>query len=229
MLTILHGSDIVSSRNKLTQLKQESNTNEIITLFGEKTELSDIAQAFESQSLFATKRLIILENLIETKDKELVASVLNHIKKNTLYDVIFWEAKEIKKELLALFPKTATVFFFKQERLMFQFLDSIRPENTRQTLSLFHKVLAIEAEELVFYMLVRQFRILLGIVSNAPIDEVKRLAPWQKGKLERQARAFSQQKITDLYQKLFQIEKEIKTGASPFPLSASLDLFLMKI
>ena len=146
-----------------------------------------------------------------------------------MHEVIFWEPKEIKRELLALFPKSAQIFFFKQDRPLFRFLGAIGPGNRTQMLSLFHDVIKLESTELAFYMLVRQFRLLLAVTTRSNISEVKRLAPWQKARLERQSRQFSPDRLALLYRKLFQIERETKTGLNAIPLSASLDLFLTNI
>jgi len=57
-------------------------------------------------------------------------------------------------------------------------------------------------------MLQRQFRILLGLSEpsdNEPIDEITRLAPWQMGKLEKQARFFDQLSLKKIYKKLIYI------------------------
>lgn len=228
MVTIIHGDDIVVSRKKLTELKEGFKDSELLQFEGGKMDITDVIQVFESTSLFAEKRLIVLERFLETKNKLLIATILNQLKKSR-HDGIFWEEGEIKKELLALFPKTAHIFFFKQEQVLFQFLDSIRPGNAKHALSLFHQVLKKETEELVFYMVVRQLRLLLGIFSKSSISEVKRLASWQRSKLERQAMKFSQERLASLYKKLFQIERNSKTGGSPLSLTASLDLFLASI
>lgn len=229
MIVVIHGDNIVISRKKLTDLKEGFTGGEVLHLQGDGTSITDVVQVFESQSLFDKRRLIVLERFIETKDKALIASIVNHLKNDLAHEVIFWEPKEIKKELLALLPKHAEVFFFKQEQLLFQFLDSIWPGNTKKILSLLYEVRKREEDELLLYMLVRQFRLLLAMTTHASISEAKRLAPWQQQKLERQARQFGEEKLTLLYKKLFQIERGVKTGTSPFPLNASLDLFLMGI
>ena len=229
MLTILHGDDIVASRNKLTSVADSFRGYDRLNFVGKNTDITDVIQAFEAQSLFGQKKLILLEEFLETKDKLLIASLLNHLKKDQAHEVIFWEPKEIKGELLALFPKSVQTFFFKQEQPLFRFLDAIGPGNAKQMISLFHEVIKRESAELVFYMIIRQFRLLLGVTSGGAISEVKRLAPWQKARLERQARQFSSEKLIIFYRKLFQIERETKTGLNALPLSVSLDLFLAEL
>lgn len=229
MITVLHGDDIVASRNKLTQLIAANRDFDLFRFEGEKSNVTDIVQSFESQSLFNKQKLIILERFIETKNKELFASIINHVRKYPMHEIVFWEAKEIKKELLLLFPKSANVLIFQKDRPMFKFLDSIIPGNTSQSISLLHQVSQNESEELIFYMLIRQFRLLLGISVGSRISEINRLAPWQQSKLERQANRFGKDKLVSLYKKLFNIEQETKTGASALPLAKRLDLFLASI
>ncbi len=229
MITVLHGDDIVSSRKQLTELKAKFAAYEQVALIGEAAELSDVIQLFEANSLFDQKKLIILERFIETKDKKKLALTFNLFKKNPDCEVIFWEAKEIKKELLAFFPKQTTVLLFKESQFIFRFLESLRPANAKQMLSLFHETLKNETDERVFYMLVRQFRLLLAISSSGKISETNRLAPWQKTRLAIQAKYFSSERLIKLYRRLFILEKQLKTGTGALPLSHALDLFLLDI
>ena len=80
--------------------------------------------------------------------------------------------------------------------------------------------------ELIFFMLVRQFRIMLGQEGVDRIDEVKRMAPWQLGKMQRQAKTFGEEKLKSTYQKLFEIDLALKTGKIPYSLERSIDFFL---
>jgi hypothetical protein len=70
---------------------------------------------------------------------------------------------------------------------------------------------------------------MLVIKSDASIDETKRMAPWQKGKFIKQANLFSQEHLTSLYQKLYQIESGMKTGGNALTLSDTIDIFLTEI
>jgi len=81
-------------------------------------------------------------------------------------------------------------------------------------------------------MLQRQFRILLALSEpseNVPIDELIRLAPWQTGKLERQALSFDLETLKKIYRKLYEIETGQKTGTLPLSLSQSIDFLLLEM
>lgn len=113
---------------------------------------------------------------------------------------------------------------------MFAFLENIRPKNTK-TIELFHKALETNEADLLFHMLVRQFRLLLAVSTedSNPIDEVKRMAPWQKSRLTSQARNFSQRQLATSLKKLFVIDLNHKTGKETMPISITIDFFLLAL
>ena len=84
---------------------------------------------------------------------------------------------------------------------------------------------------MVFFMLIRQFRLLLALreKSTVHIDEVKRLAPWQMGKLQKQALLFSPEKLVFLYSQLADIDANHKIGKLSLPLDSTIDIFLLEI
>jgi hypothetical protein len=67
---------------------------------------------------------------------------------------------------------------------------------------------------------------MLGIDGVDKIDEIKRMAPWQLGKVQKQAGVFGGSKLKLLYQKLFEMDLSLKTGKIPYSLDRSIDFFL---
>ncbi len=84
---------------------------------------------------------------------------------------------------------------------------------------------------MVFFMMIRQIRMLLGLIEPTAdaIDEVKRMAPWQKSKLQQQADRFEIAELKSLYSKLFEIEKAMKTGNLSMTLPETIDFLLLDI
>jgi len=79
-------------------------------------------------------------------------------------------------------------------------------------------------------MITRQFRILNSIFdSKKNIDEVKKLASWQRNKLERQAKLFGKEKLKEIYNKIFEIEKGVKTGELSYHLRSAIDFLMVEI
>lgn len=223
MITIIHGDDIVSSRKYLTDQKQKYKNS--YNFDPQLQSLTDLVQIVEGGSLFNDEKFIFIENLLSSKklQDELISYINTHSKDAEFF---LWEEKELPAKTISQFPKAkAQAFKFPQK--LFVFLDSLKPED-KTSISLFHELLLNLEPELIFFMIIRQFRILLSVLQNSKdsIDEVKRLQPWQMTKLQKQALLFRKEKLLSDYNKLYKIEVEQKTGAASMPLSSSIDFFL---
>jgi len=72
---------------------------------------------------------------------------------------------------------------------------------------------------------------MLGLLENSKnnIDELKKLAPWQKSKLIRQAEMFGSQNLKKIYKKLYKIDKAQKTGSSGLTIVQQIDMLLLEL
>lgn len=229
MIIIIHGDDIASSRK--FYIEQRQKIASLVVFEGKKLTLTDLVQVFEGGGLFSDDKTVFIEELFsEKKESKEFDDIVSYLVKNSGNTVWIWENRDLSKVKNELFKK-AVLKPFNFPKEIFTFLDSIRPDNQLQ-ISLFHKVLQTTEPEVVFAMLVRQFRLVLALsdLSDERIDEVKRLAPWQLGKLKRQASLFSLDKLKTIYHKLFEIDLAQKTGANnSLSLSQSIDFFLLEI
>lgn len=230
MITILHGDDIASSRKLFLEEKQKIKDSFVFE--GEKITLTDITQVIDGGDLFNERKIIFIESFLGKKrQSEEFKEIVRLIQKNSKNaDIFFWEEKELSKSQLFLF-NNPVIKVFKYPQSLFLFLDNIRPENSKSLAVLFHKVLENSETELVFYMLIRQFRLLLALFDPdfTGIDEVKRLAPWQKSKLQKQAKLFSLKQLKNSYKKLFEIDLALKTGNLNLTLEQAIDMFLINL
>jgi hypothetical protein len=229
MITIIHGADIVASRTFFLQEKEKQQNTDILD--GEKITLTDLAQIFEGGGLFEETKTVFIEHIFSRKKrKEEFAALSDYIQKQTTHTIYLWEGKELEKSALTSF-KTAMPRVFKLPQTLFSFLDNLRPGNGKQLITLFHQTLETTDPEMIFFMLVRQFRLFLAIVkpTEDAIDELKRLAPWQKTKLQQQASTFGEKNLKRIYQQLFTIETGQKTGTLPNTILTSIDFLLLEI
>lgn len=231
MITIIHGDDTVASRKFFLELRQKIDNP--FSFEGERLSLSDLIQIFEGAALFAQHKEIFIENFFsKRKSVKEVDEIVNLVQENLkVAQVYFWEGKELSKTQLPFF-KNSIIKTFKHPQALFLFLDAIKPNNGRSLITLFHKALENSEKEIIFYMLVRQFRLLLALSdpsTGGQIDEVKRLAPWQKSKMQKQAKLFSQERLKELYKKLYEIDLAQKTGALNLSLEQAIDMFLISL
>lgn len=211
MLTIIHGSDISLSRRYF--LDEKNKIKDALLLDAEKITLTDLAQIFDGGGLFGETQTVFIEQLLTKRKKGTEHSeIFTYLEKKATENAIFlWEGKELERGALNIFKK-AIVKPFKLPQTLFAFLDEIKPGNGKRLILLLHQTIETTEVEMVFFMLVRQFRMLLALADQTPprhsveqsdsridsgqarmtdqIDEVKRMAPWQLTKLQKQARSF---------------------------------------
>lgn len=243
MITIIHGSDTSLSRKYFLDEKQK--VVNAVLLDAEQVNLTDLTQVFEGGGLFGESKFIFIEQLLTKRKKSTdLTGILTYLEKNATGHTIFlWEGKELDRGTLTLL-KNPIVKIFKLPQTLFQLLDAILPGNGKTLIKLYHQTLVASDAEMVFYMLIRQIRILLAIKripanldskspnevnTPDPIDEVKRIAPWQKNKLENQANHFEVQQLLTIYSKLFTLEVGQKTGTLAVPLSSAIDFLFMEV
>jgi len=230
MFRIFHGDNIVASRKALFAAKEAAKNKEIVSLDGKKTSLTDLKQALEARSLFGQEKLVMVENLISLKHKniktqEQIREIFDYLKSLSVNtDLILWEGKQIDGRVLTPF-KNAKIQLFKTPAIIFKFLESIRPANQKITLSLLEDCAKTEPIELIFYMIVRQIRLLL-LVKDLGKKGVH-LAPWQYYQLTKQADYFTMEKLKKIYRDLLKVDFKQKTGQLPFDLGKVIELLLV--
>ena len=234
MNLILHGDNVVASRQKLTEHIEEAKkkgVKEVIKLEGKTLSETQLRQALEAKSLFGADKLVVIEKLLSrqrSKEKNKLVDILASDRRPpTASQIILWERKEITKANLNKL-RNFQPQLFKTPPAIFKFLDSLKPNNSKQTLTYLHNGLRAQPSELVFYMLSRRVSDLI-IAQDKQADALLKGAPWQKGKLKTQAQNFSLKQLTNLHTKLLDIDESIKTGSNLLPLSSQLDLLLAKI
>lgn len=228
MITIIHGEDIAKSRTFFIEQKQR--LSDVVSLSGQGLTLTEIMQVLEGDGLFTQEKHVFIEDFFGKKkiNKEIdaIIKVINENQADA--KVYIWESKDLTAAQLKKFAH-AEVRQFKIPQMLFAFLDAVKPENGKQLVQFFHQVIADEDAQFIFVMLIRQFRLMLGVLSPNinPIEEVKRMAPWQRGKVQKQAGLFGTAKLQQSYATLFQIESGMKTGTLPMSLEQTIDFFLL--
>ncbi|MBP6882156.1 MAG: hypothetical protein KBC15_01230 [Candidatus Levybacteria bacterium] len=230
MITIIHGDDIASSRNYLNDIK--SKFPEGIQISPESLNMTDLSQRIDGGGFFETEKVIIIEQLyVKRKAKKEFEAIVEYLKSKTLENEIYiWENKELDKKSLSLFNHP-TIKTYKLPQTLFFFLDAIKPGAGKELVRMYHETLKTTDAEMVFFMLIRHIRLLLALQtpSSETIDEAKRLAPWQQGKVARQAKLFSESQLLQIHEQLFTLDKEQKTGELSMPLNLAIDILLLQI
>lgn len=236
MITIIHGDNISESRKHFQDLKLKHKN--FVLLEGGKITITDLVQNIEGSGLFEGIKAIFIEEFLTKLKKTNKESKEIHdylIKNAKSSDFILWEGKEILKRDLSQF-KDANIKTFKLPKNIFLFLDNLKPGNSKNLLSLFHRTLDSGIkEEFILFMIQRQFRLILSLchpeasAEGSQIEEASRLLPWQMGKLQRQAKLFSVSDLIRIYKTLYEIEIGQKTGSSSLSLIQNIDFLLLEM
>ncbi len=229
MLTLIHGDNLEVSRAALLRLRAEAKNKEIRTLDGRTLDSASLTQALGSLSLFGQNVVVVIENLFsklgkKTKTIEALAAILTRESKET--EVVLWEDQELSKTALTSLGTKIKVWLFKTPVVIFQFLDNLRPANTKNMLTLYRQVLSDNAPEVVFLLLVRRVRQLL-MLSDSVVPPG--LQNWQVARLTRQAKLFTMNKLVLMSKKLLEMEYSLKNGSSPFSLEQLLEQFVLNL
>lgn len=228
MITLLHGENLVASRARFQAL-QDAADGTVISIDLATSTGSDPLAALQTTGLFSEKQFAAIENAVVSKSVEKLAPY-----NLADSDAVFWEGKQLTSTQIAgfqkIFPNT-TVLEFKIDPVVFKFVDSLRPGNNQEMVDLFRRYQKTDPPEVIFTMLVRQFRLLILSSTNEKTgpDEWLRLS-WQKTKLASQAKAFPGNLLLRKYQELSNIDYRSKTGQLPEgSLASALELFLLTL
>ncbi len=231
MIHLIHGEALVASRNELSELKKRYAEAEVVVFDGRTLTPTEFIQATQSTSLFALRRVVVVENLFSKRlnkakdEKEQFIKLIGEISEEIV--LILWEEKELAKTVLFKLPKNTDTALFKPHRIIFKFVEAIQPGYTGELIDLFEECVRVDREELIFVMLVRQVRYL--IMAKDLGRALPDLSSWQISKIMKQGDFFTTRELYNLYHKLYDIEVRIKTGSSPFSLTQELKLFLISV
>lgn len=123
MIFFIYGPDTYRSRQKLAQIREQFDKSGLSTVMLNSKILTtdEFRKTVYSPSLFSEKRVIIIERLLaETKDKDLIAEIIDFLKKTKKKDeenvVIFWEEdfkeNQLSQELAKMLTKEKYVYVF---------------------------------------------------------------------------------------------------------------------
>ena len=226
MIYIIVGDDIVSSRDKLTELT--SGKANVVRIDGNKASIADIEMALESNSLFSEKKIIVIEQFGKVKPVDKLVDLVSKFIKDQNSDVILWDDMEVSAKISSSL-KSAKIFTFSFPKVYFAFLDGLSPKDSVQSLELLHQVLKTYAAEQVLYSIIKRIRQLLIVKSDNYIefDEFKKMQSWQIGKLKKQSEMWSEEQIKNAFVSFAELDEKLKTSALTMDLSAHLDILLL--
>lgn len=229
MITIMHGDNIEASRLELTNVIHSVKDKEIRRLDGKHLDENSLIQATESNSLFGSTVLVVIENLFtplgrKTKQISKFTEILDNNTQTS--DCICWEPKELSKETLSCFKSKITTKLFSIPKTIFILLDGLKPNNKALLISSFEDLLKSNAPELVWSMMINRMRQIIQIQSGVTPSK---LQSWQVSRLTNQASSFTMDKLLKSYKKMLEMEYSLKSGTSPFTFADMVKQWILEL
>lgn len=228
MITIVHGEDSLNSYKRLSELIEIAKERDLAIVVKEASEL-DLATLHQESGggdLFGAKNCLIIKNLLSGTKSKQKESLIDALEKISEAEIILYEPKEVTKTLLKSFHR-AKIESFDINKVIFKFLDILRPGNTRVILQAWNRLLELEYEpEYVLTMLARQIRLLIQAKSG---PSYLKLTPYPKKLILAQANFFTLNQLLDLHKDLYNLDKRLKTGLSTLPIEQLLLQFFYRV
>lgn len=224
MIYIIHGTDVQTSYVRLQGLITSFNNYKKVTISQENQDL--IYQTLFSRDLFDSNKLIVIENLISSKN--IFAKNFKVLDPKNI--VVLWEDQEISASILKSYQNIAKIENYKLPQTLFYFLDSISP-SAKKTL-LYITKLDKDQKGLSWHLENRFFQLILAKLnlSQKDVSQIlgKNLAPWQWQKIINQAKIFDFDKLKSMFLAVLKIETLIKTGVTTLTENTLISLMFVK-
>ncbi len=217
-MDIYHGEDELKSREALNAFidKLPSYTK----LEASELDIAKLRQLTENSDLFGDSPAVIIYGLFSSTASKKKDSLIAFLLANQDKNIILYEDKPIHALTLKKFNQVK-INHFQLPKVIFSFVENLRGGKGELANKDFRQLIDKYDTDphFVFAMIIRQFRLMLG-ADNLPA--------WMKNKIQIQKKSFqSEEKILRLYQKLYFIDKRLKTSMSPTDMEGELsNLFL---
>ena len=226
-MIIVHGEDTKKSYSFLSELTYgyKEKGFSVLSYDASELDITSLEQKLIPLDLFGRQNLLVISQIfsgVKSKQKESLKKTLQFYQDKP---IILYEQKEITSASLKAFS-SSQIESFKIPPAIFKFLESLTP-GSESSVSLYSDLLSQGLEpEFVFAMIVRQIRLLLK-AKVAPQDI--KIHPFAKKKLLYQVQKFGLSQLVALHHSLYGIDKQIKLGVSPLPVSQLLVGFLSSL
>lgn len=222
-LTVLYGNDELALDKAFMALRIGHTA---FAEFEPPFSFTSVEWALTSESLFENSKLAVIRSFFKgARGGVLPQSTqqLVPLMQRTRSDIICIEPDEYKvASYKKLFPK-ATFQGFSIPKHLFYFLDGLYPSNLAKTYDEYVEALKTTAPDLLFYFLKKRIRELLLLSENSLTGSYQ---PWQKAKLKSQLMRWKVNRLTSAYKSLYRLERDMKSGNTPYDTDKSISLFL---
>ena len=213
---LIHGDDSEKSYLRLYKFAEEAKKRSWEVVYLDESPIP-IKENISSGSLFVNTRFFIHRNI-----KKLSKNDLIFLKKYvTDYDgnLILFSDTAVSSQVVKSLPKDTKIEEFKLPVIIWKFLDTIYPGNTKTVLTTMHKILEKEPAEKLLGLLSWHLRDLYWAKKDPNSFATQ---SWRLSKLKAQAVKFEARKLENLINDFALID--VKSKTSNYELGEMLDI-----
>ena len=219
-IIVLHGSDVVKSYERLKKFIDTARSRSWEVSFVDESE-NTLEENLSAMSLFGSERFFILRDIKRLGKKE--TTWLKKKYTDLPGNLIIYHEGELGKTFINSLPNPK-IEEFKLPKLVWSFLELLRPGAAGELVRMFHKIIEREPAEFVFALMAKQFRDLYWVKTSQVLTGIP---TWKVGKLKSQANKFTPKKLKEIIERLAEMDINVKTGKEQ--LISSLDLLIIKL
>lgn len=227
MLTILHGNNVVQSREKMVEMVAAAKTKsyEVIRLAAKHLTPAILEEKLGTGQLFGATKLVIVEQL-HSQPRSKKQTQLIKLLAGSTEEVVLWEKRQLTPTMLKKFPQ-AKKLHFKLSSSLFAWLDSLNPNDKSKPrqLKLIKKAIADDGAQACLVMLMRQIRLLITAKDGGLIKG----PPFVASKIKQQAAGLTMKQLLSTHSQLLAIDQANKTSRNILSIEQALDLLILSL
>jgi len=229
MLTVIHGDNLIKSREKLFQLKESAKNQgqQLTTLSVKKITAPALESALFAKDLFGQEHCLIIEELHSLAHSKKRTAFLEQIQKAAnFFEIILWEKKSLSSNNLKKITQ-AKIFAYPMGKALWNLLDQLnpQPERKKQLLLLLSEAIDQDSAEFCLVMLIKRISELIAVKVGGDLI----IHPFVKNKLKQQQLHFSLKQLLNIHQQLYQLDQKLKHSDNLLNLASELDLLLITL
>ena len=172
MIFIFHGDDQNQSRQAFNQVLDQKKDYDILRVDYKEVNLDIVNGFINSQSLFSNPRTIAFSNFFSIP-KPILDKLVKIIKSNLNFDIYIWQDKTITPTQAKTFSES-TIKYFPLDKIIFQCLNNLRPNNLSRFIPLYHRVIQEQPFDLFLFFTKLNLRKQLTTYSKFSQESLKK-------------------------------------------------------